>query len=436
MNQLVPFVLCGAVLSGSAFAAASSKPNLIVIFTDDHGWADIGAQGVEKDIRTPKIDLLARGGLRATNGYVTAPQCVPSRAGLLTGSYQMRFGVNSNGDELSGFNAQTTLADRLKAAGYVTGMAGKWHLGPASEISQHGFDETAPDEGRGGRAFHIEANSAAACEFIRNHSKRPFFYYLAYRAPHVPLDAPQKYLDRFPGEMPERRRKCLAMLSAVDDGVGDVMQTLRENGLEENTLVFLIGDNGAPLKIEKKDEPGGGAGWNGSLNAPMNGEKGMLTEGGIRVPWLAYWKGRIPAGQVYHHPVISLDVAATALALAGLPQDPDLDGVDLMPFFSGQVKLAPHSILFWRWGGQAAVREGQWKLLVSANRRYLFDLASDPGETTNILAEHADIADRLNKRLVTWAAELQPPGLDTMQESRAAKRYFDVYLDKQTSTSN
>ena len=169
------------------------------------------------------------------------------------------------------------------------------------------------------------------CAFIKRHKAEPFFFYLAYRAPHVPLDATKKYLDRFPGEMPERRRQCLAMLSAVDDGVGQVMATLRQNGLEENTLNFFMGDNGAPHKIKKEDAPGGGPGWDGSLNAPMNGEKGMLSEGGIREPWLAYWKGHIPAGQVYDKPVISLDIAATAVALAGLQSDPVLASKSLAP---------------------------------------------------------------------------------------------------------
>ena len=161
----------------------------------------------------------------------------------------------------------------------------------------------------------------------------------------MPLDATQKYLERFPGKMPERRRKALAMLSAVDDGVGNILATLRRHGIEENTLIFIIGDNGAPLKIHKLDAPGGGPGWDGSLNDPMNGEKGTLIEGGIRTPFVVYWKDTIPGGQVYNHPVIALDVAATANSLAGLAEDSDLDGVNLIPYLTHQKHGAPHEVL-------------------------------------------------------------------------------------------
>lgn len=431
-------------------AQAVGRPNIIVIFTDDHGWADLGSQGIEKDLRTPHLDALAAGGLRATNGYVTAPQCVPSRGGLLAGRYQNRFGLESNGEELEGFNRQKTIASQLKAAGYATGMSGKWHLGPAEEIVKHGFDDvycnqggpkrlwsnfdregrTLPGEYRQDEVYHLDANSAAACAFIKRHKQQPFFFYLAYRAPHVPLDAPQRYLDRFPGKMPHRRRQCLAMLSAVDDGVGRVMETLRKHHLEENTLIFVMGDNGAPLKIHKEDKPGGGPGWDGSLNSPMNGEKGMLTEGGIRVPWLVYWKGQIPSGQLYDPPVISLDVAATALGIAGVdnPSTP-LDGVNLIPYLTGKNKSVPHKTLYWRWIAQAAIREGRWKLLIGGQRRYLFDLEADPGEKKNVLAEHPELAKRLHSRLKIWSSELKPAGLTTKPMSRTWETYFDYYLD-------
>jgi arylsulfatase A-like enzyme len=434
-------VLCSSML-------AASKPNVIVIFCDDLGWSDLGVQGIRKDIRTPNLDALARGGLLATNGYVTAPQCVPSRAGLLSGRYQPRFGVESNGAELSGFDAQATIAERLKNAGYATGMTGKWHLGPNDKITTHGFDDVYCNQGARGKAwanfdlngapipggditspeYHLDANSSAACAFIKRHKTEPFFFYLAYRAPHVPLDPTQQYLDRFPGEMPECRRRCLAMMSAVDDGVGRVMDTLRQNGLEENTLIFFMGDNGAPLKITMPDRPDG-PGWDGSLNLPMNGEKGMLSEGGIREPWIAYWKGRIPAGQVYQQPVISLDVAATAVAVAGLPRDPQLDGVNVMPYFTGEKEGAPHEVLFWRWEAQSAIREGKWKLLVGGKRSYLYDLEVDPGEKHNQLAQRPDLAKSLRAKLERWASELQPPGINLRPMAATWDQYFDFYLE-------
>jgi uncharacterized sulfatase len=388
-------------------------------------------------------------------------------------------------------------------------MTGKWHLGPAPEIVTHGFDDVYyKNANRPGWAnfdldgndrtpgaedsdlYHLDANSAATCAFIKRHHSEPFFFYCAYRAPHVPLDAPPKYLNRFPGEMPERRRQALAMISAIDDGVGRILSTLREYGIEEKTLVFLIGDNGAPLKIHKLDAPGGGPGWDGSLNDPLNGEKGMLAEGGIRVPFVVYWKNRIPAGLVYAHPVISLDVAATAVALAGLPVDQNrlslrggqetvgcvqrtatpfnwcvlrtlhlvepkhsdsvplppfregasvrettvgtaatLDGVNLIPYLRGEAEGAPHETLYWRWIAQSAVREGKWKYLRGGRREYLFDLDKDRGEKRSVLSDHPEVAKRLRAKLTRWSGELEPPGLETKQMSETWELYFDYYLD-------
>lgn len=437
-------------LAGDLFAV--DRPNVIVIFTDDHGYADLSCQSVLPDVRTPHIDDLAAGGVRMTDGYITAPQCVPSRGGLLTGRYQNRFGLESNAQfqeagGLDGFNKSLTLAERLGGAGYATGMAGKWHLGPADQIPNHGFDRFFYKNSNGpGRAnfdldgndvpstrentglYHIDACSQAACAFIDRFKSQPFFFYLAYRAPHVPLDAPQEYLNRFPGTMPQRRRQALAMLSAVDDGVGRVMQALRRNDLEEKTLIFFISDNGAPLKIHKVDAPGGGPGWDGSLNEPLNGEKGMLSEGGIRTPFVAYWKGTLPAATVYSHPVISLDVAATANALAGLAEDSSLDGVNLIPFLTGQVDGPPHEALYWRWSGQAAIRVGKWKYLAVGQRQWLFDLSEDVGETKNLLETHMDLAMRLRAQWDQWSSTLRPPGL-TQSGSATAHRYFDWYLD-------
>ena len=446
------FLLLATLWLPCTLLTAASKPNVIVIFTDDHGYADLSCQGILDDVKTPHIDSLATGGVRCTSGYVTAPQCVPSRGGLLIGRYQNRFGLESNGDDLSGFNAQRTIAERLKVAGYATGMIGKWHLGPPNEITEHGFDDVFYKnsnregwanydlEGRDVEAglekshlYHLDACSGAARAFIKRHHKEPFFLYLAYRAPHVPLDATDEYLRRFPGPMPERRRKALAMLSAVDDGVGEILTSLQKYAIEDNTLIFFIGDNGAPLKIHKQDAPGIGAGWDGSLNDPLNGEKGTVIEGGNRVPFLVYWKGRIPGAQVYDHPIISLDVAATAVALADMKRDPRLDGVNLVPYLTGENKGEPHEALFWRWTGQAAVRQGRWKYIQGGARRYLFDLEVDIAEKHNLITKHPDMAARLAGRLQRWSQGLNPPGLD-QPLGQAGNRYFDYYLDgKQAS---
>ena len=428
--------------------ADNKKVNTIVIFTDDHGWTDLDCQDIRDDLKTPNIDALAKSGVRMTSGYVTAPQCVPSRAGLLSGRSQNRFGVESNRDSLDGFNEQPTIAERLKKAGYATGMTGKWHLGPAPEITSHGFDdvyyknanrpgwanyrldgsdcEPGPEKSK---LYHLDANSEAACTFIRRHHDEPFFFYCAYRAPHVPLDAPPKYLNRFPGAMPERRRQALAMISAIDDGVGRIVATLREHEVLDNTMIWLIGDNGAPLKIHKADLPGGGPGWDGSLNEPLNGEKGMLSEGGIRVPFVVSWTGGFEGGRTYDEPVISLDVAATAVELAGLKKDSILDGVNLVPFLRGDETGPPHETLFWRWIAQSAAREGKWKYLQGGNREYLFDLENDKEEKHNLIEKHPGIAKSLSAKLQGWSTELQPPGLSTGGMSEVWENYYDYYLD-------
>ena len=470
-------------------AAGATKPNVIIIFTDDQGFADLGCQGSVKDIRTPNLDRIAREGVRCTAGYVTAPQCSPSRAGLLTGRYQERFGFDRIGHGPLPLEEET-LATRLQKAGYVTGMVGKWHLDPSSwdtewvqknfpdvkltkQVDAYGRALTAkgdpvviPPEmiapyypgARGfadffygfmapylvnydvngkslkpegqwikSTAFRIDIQSDAACAFIRRHQTQsghasdgatpPFFLYLAYAAPHVPLEAPEKYLNRFPGTMPQRRRVALAMLSAIDDGVGRILDMLAELKIDENTLIIFCSDNGAPLYVNKADKPiipglAWDASWDGSLNDPWLGEKGMLTEGGIREPFLLRFKGVLPAGKVYDEPISTLDIVPTVLALAGQPKAADLDGVNLLPYLTGQQAETPHEYLYWRFFSQEAVRAGQWKYLrLSDGTEYLFDLSTPAQESKNVLAAHVDIAARLKERLAGWAQEMKPSGL-------------------------
>lgn len=430
-------------------AMATDRPNIIVFYTDDHGYADLSCQGVFDDIRTPNVDRLAKSGVRALHGYSTAPQCVPSRAGLLVGKFQSKFGLESNRMPLDGFNRELTIAERLQDLGYVTAQFGKWHLGPGAEITQHGFKyvynqnsqapfaaniTTSGKDRPMGRLkpdmYHVDGCSHAASAIIDRHNADPFFLYVAYRAPHVPLDAPNKYLKRFPGQMPERRRQALAMLSAVDDGVGLVMDTLEKHGLTEKTLVFYIGDNGAPLKIHKLDAPGGGPGWDGSLNDPLNGEKGMLSEGGMHVPFVISMPGKIPGGQEFPHTVSALDVAATAAGIAGIETPAsEFDGVNLIPFLSGKSDAAPHEALMWRWVSQSAIRRGDWKLLRGGNREYLYNLKSDIEEKNNLADQQPEIATRLRSELTRWSQELSPPGLTTSGQSAVWDQYFDFYLD-------
>ncbi len=431
-----------ALLLPVVAALAADKPNIILIYSDDHGWADLGVQGSDKDIRTPNLDAMARDGVRFTRGYVSAPQCVPSRAGVLTGRYQQRFGVEDNNKGPLPLE-QLTIAERLKSAGYVTGQVGKWHLDlvggkkgeKALRVSKEhmphaqGFDEYFRGEMRQfyashdlqGKPFadapHVVADSRfrvvvqteAALSFLDRRAakpEQPFFLYLAWYAPHVPLESPEPWFSTTPTELPKERRQALAMIAAMDEGLGQLRAKLKAMGQEKNTLIFFIGDNGAPL----------GKAWDGSLNTPLIGQKGMLTEGGIRTPFVAAWPGHLPAGQVYDKPVISLDVAATSIAAAGLPKDPILDGTDLTPFLSGQNQGRPHERLFWRWGSQAAVQEYPWKLIRLGEReQLLFDISQPDGENVkkNQFAAHPEIAERLTKALKEWSETLTPPGLPT-----------------------
>lgn len=451
--------------------AAETRPNIIVIYTDDHGHADLGIRGIEKDLKTPHLDALARSGVIAKHGYSTAPQCVPSRGGLMTGKFQGRFNLDNNGSSLDGFNKETTIATRLQNAGYATAHFGKWHLGPTPAIPTHGFRHSfsqnaqrpfssnitldGKDRPMGDlppSQYHIDGCSQAAASIIERYSRaerdsltksarragagapgndEPFFLYIAFRAPHTPLDAPQRYKDRFPGEMPERRRAALGMLAAVDDGVGLITSTLKKHALTEKTLIFLIGDNGAPLKIHKTDSPlqGDPGGWDGSLNTPLNGEKGMLSEGGMHVPFLIAWPGTIPGGQIYDHPVSALDVAATAVEVASIGNRSGLDGVNLLPYLTGEKKDAPHEFLAWRWMAQSAIREGKWKLLRGGDREYLYDLDADIKEKHNLASQEPEVASRLRAKLKTWADELNPPGMALGPMAPTWNDYFDFYLE-------
>jgi len=448
----ISLLLC---LAMSAICKAESRsPNFIIFFTDDHGWADLGVQGIYDDVKTPNIDRMAREGARFTNGYVTSPQCTPSRAGLLSGQYQQRFGLDDNAfSPLS--RDVLLLPERLKRQGYKTGLAGKWHLeinrlskgwlkahnpqlepvvGVEAKIPFDQLIDYFPHargftdvyfgyENRWWVNFDLEGNtyeepryienkdyrldvvSEAALTFIDRHHESPFFLYVPYYAPHVPMDATKKYLDRFPGDMPERRRYCLAMLSAIDDGVGGILKRLEEYNIDENTLIFFLSDNGAPIKMTMEDIPishRGGA-WDGSKNGPLNGEKGMLSEGGIRVPFIAHWKSKIPGGQVIDDPVISVDISATVMGLTENGVPGNADGVDLMPLMSGEIKNLPERSLYWKFWSQRAVRKGKWKYLeVGQETEFLFDMDADPGERTNLMKSHPELAKQMKSDLDEW----------------------------------
>lgn len=455
-----------------------SRPNIIFIFTDDQGYSDIGANNAVSDISTPNIDMLAKSGVRMTDGYVTAPQCTPSRAALMSGVYQQKFGVDDN--KYSPFPLeQPMLAERLAAAGYVTGQVGKWHL-DVNKYSSHwysnyyapGSTETfdlssVPEEekrkyypdARGFKefftgpmyeyranfercgelfepktfidsGFRVDIVSDAAVSFIKRHKREPFFLYVAYFAPHAPLEAPEKYLERFPGDMPERRRYALAMMSAVDDGVGRIMAALEGYGIDEDTIVFFISDNGAPLDLVMDDVLPVSATssqiWDGSLNYPWVGEKGMLTEGAIRVPFVVRWKSHLPEGLVYREPVIALDATATAASVAGIDAA-DMDGVNLIPYLSDNSKA--ERSLYWRFWNQAAIRKGKWKYIRLADEKeYLFDLSSEQHETANLLHGYPDVAAELYQELGLWTQSLKYPGLPGGTSRSDEREWYQYHM--------
>ena len=408
-------------------AAFSAQPNLVIFYADDLGWGELGCQG-NSQIPTPHTDAIARNGVRFTNGYVAATYCSPSRAGLMTGRYPTRFGheFNSVANRTGLRLDQGTLAERLRALGYATACVGKWHLGGGLEYrpTRRGFDEfygtlantpffhptnfvdsRISDDVRPvtDPAFYTtDAYAERAVDWIERSKGRPWFLYLPFNAQHAPLQAPKKYLDRFAGITDEKRRIFAAMMAAMDDAVGRVMAKVRALGQEENTIFFYIADNGGPTQSTT------------SSNGPLRGFKMTTFEGGPRVPFLAQWKGRWPAGKVYDLPVMNLDVLPTVIAAAGgrLEASWRLDGVDLTPFVTGANSTRPHQTLYWRYGPQWAVRHGDLKLVVSkggSGKPELYDLSKDIGESKDLAAAQPAKVRELQALWDKWSAEQAEP---------------------------
>lgn len=435
-NSLTRRQFLQAIGVGSAALALGSpliadekrKPNIVLILADDLGYGGVGVQGC-KDIPTPSIDSIAANGVRFTNGYVSCPVCSPTRAGLMTGRYQQRFGYELNpgppdrADPKFGLPlTETTIASRLKSAGYATGIVGKWHLGYKPELhpQKRGFDEffgflagahsyvvandprigpimrgTTPVEEK---EYLTDALGREAVSFIDRHKKEPFFLYLSFNAVHSPLQG-GKYSQRFSHLSTDKRREHAGQLTAMDDQIGNVLSALRKNNLEEDTLVIFLSDNGGPT-------PG-----NTSSNLPLRGFKADVLEGGIRVPFMMQWKNTIPKGELRDDPVIALDIAATASALAGAKSaDAKFDGVDILPYAKGKAG-APHETLYWRYGNQSAIRHKNWKLvkMPKQSKPQLYDLSKDIAEATDLASTQPARAKELEDMLAKWDAQLMEP---------------------------
>lgn len=433
-TSLVLALCLPAGWAGIGFAA--SKPNIIVFLADDLGYADVGFNGC-KDIPTPHIDSIANKGARFTDGYANHPICSPSRAGLLSGRYQHRFGFenNSGPEEYAAANFGVprdvpTLAERLSAAGYAACMVGKWHVGFKAGLRPHerGFDTfygflsgarsfypVGPRQNnqlyRNGEPYNDEteyltdAFARDSVQFIERVRKndgadKPFFLYFSFNAVHLPLEATKKYESRFPNITDPGRKTYAGMLSALDDAIGRVMYKLRELGEEENTLVFFYSDNGGPTHETT------------SRNDPLRGFKAQMFEGGIRIPFAIQWPGEIPSGMTYRKPVMGFDVHATALAAAGVdvPAGEPVDGKDLLPFLTGADSGAPHDRLFWRAGAQHAARVGDWKLVKTRGQpAMLFNLANDIGEQTDLAKEKPARLKELQTAYAEWDATMEKP---------------------------
>jgi len=447
-------VACYQILASPKPAAADAdRPNVIVIISDDAGYVDFGFQGSELG-HTPHLDAMAQGGVRFTQGYVSASVCSPSRAGLITGRYQQRFGHEGNlsNPALGLPTTESTIADLMCDADYETVAIGKWHLGyqPEYHPLERGFDEFYgmlsggrsyfPIRGRNpghGAILHdheqIEENEITyltddlggfAADYIRREREDPFFMYLAFNAPHSPMHAIEDDLALFEGVENRGRRTNAAMTYALDRAIGNLFNALEETGQLENTMIVFINDNG-------------GATGNSSDNGPLRGMKGSKWEGGVRVPFMIHWPAQLEGGTTYDLPVISLDILPTALAAAEIDLDMELeiDGVDLLPYLRDEVDAAPHETLFWRRYVAAAVRQGDWKLVRSdTNPLVLINLAEDPGERTNVALDHPEVAARMLADLEEWEAELAPPLWregDRWENNQILKHRMDVLTREQ-----
>ena len=419
-------------------------PNVVLIFADDLGYSDTGVYG-SKTIPTPHIDALAKRGVRFTDAYVTAGTCSPSRAGLMSGRYQQRFGFEFNTAgaaithrESRGLDpAVITFPKVLQHTGYATGMFGKWHLGTRSYFhpntrgfddffgflaGAHGYFPVKKEE----RVYstvmrnktHLkepeyltDAFARETVRFIHKNKDKPFFAYVPFNAVHTPIEASKKYLDRFPNVTPHAQKTYNAMVSALDDAVGAIVMALKETQTESNTLVIFLNDNGGPIYTRIQS------------NEPLRLGKLFLFEGGIRVPMIMSWPGVLEDDSVYQKPVSSMDIYPTLCAAAGikLPSELQLDGVDLLPHLNGEKKAAPHKSLFWSNGPNKAVRIEQWKMIQAHDHVWLFDLENDIAESKNLAKAKPEILKQLQAELNQWQAQMKPPAWPSKPRRRKVK---------------
>ena len=434
------FLIVLAYALSIATASAADKPNIVLLFADDAGYGDFGFHD-SQHFMTPNLDKLAQSGVRLSQFYVTGATCGPSRAGMLSGIYQQRFGYEEInvpgimsphskllGDEMGLPTDLKTMGNYLQDLGYRTAVFGKWHMGVADRYHplRRGFDEFYGFRG-GARSFfaYPDVKKAAkenwiergfgnyqehegyltkvladeTCHFIDRHKDKPFFAYVSFNAVHTPMQIDPQDSSQFPDLEGDRRTAAQMMLS-MDRACGQIIDKLAETGLSENTLVVFSNDNGGPMDR------------NGSSNYPFSGVKGTQLEGGIRVPGIVSWPAELPAGEVYDYPLSTLDLIPTFIKAAG--GDPaateQLDGINIVRYLKREIDRRPHSALYWKMETRGAIREGDWKLLRFPDRpAELFNLADDPGEQNNLASTEPDKVMSLFKKLFDWELQLERP---------------------------
>jgi arylsulfatase A-like enzyme len=406
--------------------AKSLLPNIIIILVDDAGYADFGFMGC-KDLQTPSLDKLALQAIKFTDAHVTASVCSPSRAGLLTGKYQQRFGYECNeGDGYPGLDTGQLLLPRiLKEQGYATAAFGKWHLG--YETSQHplkrGFQyyygflsggrsyffQPDKDDRKGSKnallenyqpvsfaGYLTDVLAQKAVAYIRDNKNNPFFMYWAPNAVHTPMEASKEDLEKFTNHP---RKKLAAMTFALDRAIGSLIYELKQQGLFENTLIFFLSDNG-------------GAHNNQSSNFPLKGFKGNKFEAGHRVPFLFSWPKHFRGNREFKGLTSSLDIFATTLEAAGVKNISSykLDGVSLLQYLKKMEKVNPHSSLVWRKDNAAAIRSGDFKMInVEGAGVRLYNLRKDPGETNDLASQLSSVNSKMRKELKLWENDKMKP---------------------------
>ncbi len=438
-------MVAGLAALAGAMTAAARPPNVIVFYADDLGNGDVGCYGAT-DIKTPNIDALAAGGVRFTNYYAPAPICAPSRAGLLTGRYPIRCGMSavknvpSDADSPGMPGREITFAEIARARGYATAVFGKWHLGSTADTAPNaqGFDlfvghhsscldsfshmyyASEPwfhDLYRNREEIFIDGEhlcdivTRETLQFIDSHRDSPFLIYVAYNQAHYPMVAKARFIEMY-RDLPRLRQFQAALVTMMDDSIGQIMQRLRERKLADDTLVFFASDNGAPNK-SKRGEGGG-------RNTPYREYKRSLFDGGDHVPAIVVWPGKVPAGETRDQLTIGMDVFSTIVDAIGAepPKDRVIDGISWMPLLKDPGRSG-HDVLFFEWDDQHGVRQGPWKLVCnglinmdegrqnrakagSPDYMFLANTVEDPGERKNLYAANRDLGDRLLKMHEEW----------------------------------